>query len=55
MDAAHFPRASRLLELVGAVYAGRMVATVNEDGKVTIRRKESTTCPGASRSQCGAR
>ena len=43
MDAAHFPQASRLLELLGAVYAGRMVAKVNEDGKVTIRRKESTT------------
>ena len=43
MDAAHFPQASRLLELLGVVYAGRLVATVNEGGKVTIRRKESTT------------
>ena len=42
MDAAHFPRASRLLELLGAVYAGRMTATVTEDGRVAIKAKEAT-------------
>lgn len=43
MDAAHFPHASQMLEELGAVYGGRATATVDDNGKVTIRPKESTS------------
>ena len=37
MDAAHLPQAARQLELLGAVYAGRLTASLGADGKVSIR------------------